>query len=1015
MKGTNFRRILCILIAAMLCIGLLPIGAAADSYAAAAELRSMQKVRREIDGELFELESELDSDLSAVETVDSLFEYLDGDSRIKSINRQDGTTFGYTLKSGMTVVYDYNIVHGIREGSEPVKIELSSAEEVRGILDDGAVTASNRNVAVYAPYLGIDEGIGAYYSETFAPVISSYTGGTLTVYGGNECDVTDLTEMYKYGVIMFDSHGLEYDGLSYIAIHNENGVTASDYSNGWVVELAGGGIAVNYLYLNHYATATMPGSYVHLATCSGGKDGNLLNYFTSHGASVALGYDETVTVAYDVYIFQDILNSMRGLGVSECYNIGQALDYAKSRRGEYDPYYYEDEGIYTHPVLAGNRNWYFPPLYTVNFIVEGQTAAFESFTVTKNTVLNLSDFPTPPTIPGKNFSHWRGPNGETVTGSLTITANTNIIASYTVPTCTVQWVDGATEQVLKTLNMPIGDTVMAEAFPEPPEHEGKTFEYWSVNGSEFFGSSYYLTGDTTFRAEYSNEVYTVSFYSGLTGELIGTRTAEYGTEIPLSEFPKAPDAVGYNFAEWQYADGSAVSGSINVTENTSCYAAYEAKMYTVKFWDNHTDVILRTDTVPYGTVIKAEDFPEHIEHEGYDFKGWYGYGEFLDEVTVVSNVIIYATYEQHPYTVTFVDGYTGETLQSVTVLYDNGLYRDEFPVPPVHENADFVGWYVEGTLFEGSYLRVLGDMTVTAVYSGFETHTITLVDSDTGETYETYEVRTGTEVDLADLPMPPYREGMVFVGWLVNGELMESGTVIVNEDMVITAVLRKETFTVRFYDTMADSFFVTMEDVEYGTVLRVSDFPAPPVHEGMEFAGWNYNGRIITEETVTITQPMVFAAVYAPRTCNLTVIDDYTGETLLDTPVSVGFSFEVSEIPVPTHEGMVFVGWFINGELVTDEIITVEEDTVIHAVFEPEAPVIGDINGDGTIGIDDALMLMRYAIGTEDLTDEQAARADLNGDGAVDVFDALLALRAALNGEQPPCIKPQNTAGKTEA
>ena len=34
---------------------------------------------------------------------------------------------------------------------------------------------------------------------------------------------------------------------------------------------------------------------------------------------------------------------------------------------------------------------------------------------------------------------------------------------------------------------------------------------------------------------------------------------------------------------------------------------------------------------------------------------------------------------------------------------------------------------------------------------------------------------------------------------------------------------------------------------------------------------------------------------------------------------------------------------------------------------------------------------------------------------AVDVFDALLALRAALNGEQPPCIKPQNTAGKAEA
>lgn len=59
MKGTNFRRILCILIAAMLCIGLLPIGAAADSYAAAAELRSMQKVRREIDGELLNSKANL--------------------------------------------------------------------------------------------------------------------------------------------------------------------------------------------------------------------------------------------------------------------------------------------------------------------------------------------------------------------------------------------------------------------------------------------------------------------------------------------------------------------------------------------------------------------------------------------------------------------------------------------------------------------------------------------------------------------------------------------------------------------------------------------------------------------------------------------------------------------------------------------------------------------------------------------------------------------------------------------
>ena len=112
---------------------------------------------------------------------------------------------------------------------------------------------------------------------------------------------------------------------------------------------------------------------------------------------------------------------------------------------------------------------------------------YETYTVTQNSSLNVNDFPTPPAIGGMEFSHWKTRGGTAISGSVTVNSNVDIIAVYTAPTCTVQWVDGATEQVLKTLNMSIGDTVMAEAFPEPPEHEGKTFEYWSVNGSEFFG------------------------------------------------------------------------------------------------------------------------------------------------------------------------------------------------------------------------------------------------------------------------------------------------------------------------------------------------------------------------------------------------------------------------------------------------------------------------------------------------------------------------------------------------
>ena len=722
MKGTNFRRILCILIAAMLCIGLLPIGAAADSYAAAAELRSMQKVRREIDGELFELESELDSDLSAVETVDSLFEYLDGDSRIKSINRQNGTTFGYTLKSGMTVVYDYNIVHGIREGSEPVKIELSPAEEVRGILDDGAVTASNRNVAVYAPYLGIDEGVGTYYSETFAPVISSYTGGTLTVYGGNECDVTDLTEMYKYGVIMFDSHGLEYDGLSYIAIHNENGVTASDYSNGWVVELAGGGIAVNYLYLNHYATATMPGSYVHLATCSGGSDGHLLEAFIEHGASAAYGYDNTVTVAYDLYLMQDYVNTMRGAetNITDCYSIGQAMAYGISRRGEYDPYYYNSTGEYTRPVLKGNSNWYLPPLYSVTFRSPYDTATY-GYSVTKGTVLSLDDFPyVPQTILYDTFSHWEGPNGR-VTGDVTITANTQFIAVYTRPQFNVVWVNSVDGSIIANVPYDAGSSIPLSAFPTPPQMIGYAFDCWTFNGAAVT-SPVTVLGETVFVANYVTVMNTIFFYDGVTNQAIDYIDIQEGQTIPLSAFPTPPAHYGYTFTgQWIDQNGNIVpeTGYV-VLGNGTLTAVYEQDEYIITFVTDAGTPAIGTITAHLGDFIPVSEFPAPPEINNYTFDHWElqpSGTTITDGFQVTGHMTICAVYTMNNFNVSWVDGFTGETLVSISVEYGHAMNLEEdFPTPPEHEGMVFSHWEMDGEVYDMEYWWVMGDTVITAVY-----------------------------------------------------------------------------------------------------------------------------------------------------------------------------------------------------------------------------------------------------------------------------------------------------------
>lgn len=65
------------------------------------------------------------------------------------------------------------------------------------------------------------------------------------------------------------------------------------------------------------------------------------------------------------------------------------------------------------------------------------------------------------------------------------------------------------------------------------------------------------------------------------------------------------------------------------------------------------------------------------------------------------------------------------------------------------------------------------------------------------------------------------------------------------------------------------------------------------------------------------------------------------------------------------------------------EYDTVSE--VIEPVYYP-----GDINGDESTDIEDAMILFYHIAGKEKLTDEQVALSDFNGDGSVDIADAML-------------------------
>lgn len=51
---------------------------------------------------------------------------------------------------------------------------------------------------------------------------------------------------------------------------------------------------------------------------------------------------------------------------------------------------------------------------------------------------------------------------------------------------------------------------------------------------------------------------------------------------------------------------------------------------------------------------------------------------------------------------------------------------------------------------------------------------------------------------------------------------------------------------------------------------------------------------------------------------------------------------------------------------------------------------VGDINSDGKVNIDDALVLQKYLLSEEKFTSEQYEKADINGDNSTDIFDMVL-------------------------
>lgn len=181
-----------------------------------------------------------------------------------------------------------------------------------------------------------------------------------------------------------------------------------------------------------------------------------------------------------------------------------------------------------------------------------------------------------------------------------------------------------------------------------------------------------------------------------------------------------------------------------------------------------------------------------------------------------------------------------------------------------------------------------------------------------------------------------------------------------------------EYYDVSYVDGLTGEVFET-QSVHIG---QKPVYPAAPEHEGYTFSGWD------PEVAPYITEDTTITANYRIDTYRVRFYDSLTGDKIATKYVQYGNPVEPPA--APEHEGYVFVGW-------DQDLSFVAGPMDVYTVYEEQASNPYDIDGDGTVTSNDALMLMRGVLNLADVPG-----GDINGDGVVDLSDAILLMRIAL-------------------
>ena len=246
---------------------------------------------------------------------------------------------------------------------------------------------------------------------------------------------------------------------------------------------------------------------------------------------------------------------------------------------------------------------------------------------------------------------------------LALSTNVTLYAQWSTNAFAVT-LDPANGAAPTVLSFAVGASVVA---PEPAR-TGYTFAGWTPALPAAMPAS-----NLTATAEWTANLYTVSFDLGEGGSGLDAFEQEFGTAVVL---PTTPSRTGYAFAGWTPAPPATMPAS-----NVTLRATWEAVPYSLTF-DVAGGSEVPTITQAYGTSVTA---PAEPTRTGYAFAGW---SADPPATMPAGDVTLTAQWTVNSYTLTF-DAAGGSAVAPVTRAYGAEVVA---PTAPTRAGYTFAGW-----------------------------------------------------------------------------------------------------------------------------------------------------------------------------------------------------------------------------------------------------------------------------------------------------------------------------------